>query len=154
FPSIYLYDGNLHAGADHFAGFWAIPIALALHRTWGHFTTANATLAAACVAAVALTKYTTLPIAVTASVALVARGVWLAARRETRSMGPLAAFVSLAIVLTAPHWLKNWIWYGDPAYPWLRKYLAVHPWSEDAGARLAAAEALRQPAGTGNAGLL
>src|SRR5260370_15756701 len=34
FPSIYLYDGNLHAGADPVAGFWAITVALALHRTW------------------------------------------------------------------------------------------------------------------------
>jgi hypothetical protein len=153
FPSIYLYDGNLHAGADHFAGFWAIPVALALQRTWNRFTAPNAVLSAMCVAGVALTKYTALPIAATAAVCLVARGAWLAARREERSLAPLALFVSLAAVLTAPHWLKNWIWYGDPAYPWLRKYLTVHPWSEDAGSRLAAAEALRHPGGPGGEGL-
>lgn len=29
----------------------------------------------------------------------------------------------------APHWLKNWLWYGDPVYPVLHDYLSVHPWN-------------------------
>jgi hypothetical protein len=34
FPGIFLYDGNLHAGADHIAALWCIPMGLALVRTW------------------------------------------------------------------------------------------------------------------------
>ena len=29
----------------------------------------------------------------------------------------LATLAGAALVLTSPHWLKNWIWYGDPIYP-------------------------------------
>ncbi len=32
FPGVYLYDSNLHGGADHFAAFFALPIGLAAQR--------------------------------------------------------------------------------------------------------------------------
>src|SRR5262249_38720697 len=35
------------------------------------------------------------------------------------------------LIATAPHWLKNWIYYGDPIYPYL--HLATHPLQVDPG---------------------
>jgi hypothetical protein len=42
--------------------------------------------------------------------------------------GPLGAALALA-ALTAPHWLKNWVWYGDPVYRFLHHVLAVRLWT-------------------------
>lgn len=87
---------------------------------------ANAILFASCAGGAALTKYTTLPIEVTASTALLARGAWCAARhRSGEALRALAALLTMSVLITAPHWLKNWIWYGDPAYPMLRKVFFV-----------------------------
>src|SRR6185369_9632770 len=42
-------------------------------------------------------------------------------------------------LLTAPHWLMNWWWYGDPFYPYLRHHLATHPWTPSAARDLESA---------------
>src|SRR6185312_4656450 len=31
------------------------------------------------------------------------------------------------LLLTAPHWLKNVVWYGDPYYPILSRFFPSHP---------------------------
>ena len=41
FPGIFLYDSNLHAGADHIAALFCIPLVLALLRVWRSWTTAQ-----------------------------------------------------------------------------------------------------------------
>jgi len=133
FPGIYLYDSNLNAGADHFLGFFALPLALCVWRAWWAFTPVNLLCAAVFLAAAALTKYSALCIVLPPALALVLRGVYLALRRPGpavwRSLGVLVIAPTL---LTAPHWLKNFIWYGDPVYPMLFKHLKVRPWSADA----------------------
>ncbi|HWZ92048.1 MAG TPA: hypothetical protein VNW92_24455, partial [Polyangiaceae bacterium] len=49
--------------------------------------------------------------------------------------GPLlAACVGLAC--SAPLWLTNWIWHGDPVYPILNRYLHVRPWTSESAYRL------------------
>jgi hypothetical protein len=40
-------------------------------------------------------------------------------------------------VVTSPHWLKNWIYYGDPLYPLLHRLLPAHPFHPGADALLA-----------------
>jgi hypothetical protein len=42
----------------------------------------------------------------------------------------------VGLALTAPHWLANWSWYGDPLYPMLHAHLPAHPWSAGAERRL------------------
>lgn len=136
FPGIYLYDSNLHAGADHVAGFWAIPIALCGLGAWRRFHTRNALSCAVFLSAAALTKYTALTLVVPAALALTARACWLRwARGERQVSRAFWLLVASALVLTAPHWLKNWLWYGDPAYPALHGVLSLHPWGEDAASR-------------------
>jgi hypothetical protein len=31
-------------------------------------------------------------------------------------------------LITTPHWLKNWIWYGDPLFPALYQHLSLRPY--------------------------
>jgi hypothetical protein len=76
-----------------------------------------------------LTKYqgtiiSTFPIA-----AIGLRAVMLGARRLRRGseigaawiVGPLCG-AAAGLVLTSPHWLKNWVWYGDPLFPYLHHW--------------------------------
>jgi hypothetical protein len=137
FPGLYLYDSNLCAGADHFAAFFALPIALSFWRAFRHFRLENVAMFAVFAAAAVMTKYTAVPIAIIPSVVLVARGSWLAVQqRDAKVLYSLAALVGISLLLTAPNWLANIIWYGDPVYPMLNKYLTVHPWAADTPSQL------------------
>jgi hypothetical protein len=66
-----------------------------------------------------------------------------AAAQRTRGRVPggvlgLCAALGVGLALTTPHWLKNWIWYGDPMYPLLHRHLSPRPWNEDSPFFLAA----------------
>jgi len=39
-------------------------------------------------------------------------------------------FGASCLAVSSSHWLKNWIFYGDPFYPLLHKYLAARPFYE------------------------
>lgn len=140
FPGIMLYDSSLCGGADHFAAFFAVPIYLALLRLWREFTPARAAVLAVFVSCALLTKYTAVILAVAPILLALGRGVWvtflnLFRRWKTgsplRSAAGLLAFALVGLVATSPHWLKNWLWYGDPAYPILHKYFRDRPWTPD-----------------------
>jgi hypothetical protein len=136
FPGILLYDSNLATGADHIAAFWAVPIYLALMRAWRSLELRWCALLAMLLAGALNTKYSAAPLAIFPVAAVAVRAamrLWAAARRrlsavEARDVwaGPLAA-LGTGLVLTAPHWAKNWIWYGDPLYPMLHKHLTLRP---------------------------
>jgi hypothetical protein len=132
FPGIYLYDNNLHAGADHIAAFWAIPIALSFERAFRVPNPRRAALFASFASAAFLTKYTALCIVLPPSVTLFGYYLFQSARLRTRTvLFALGTLVLVSLVGTAPNWLKNVIWYGDPVYPMLQKHLTVSPWSPD-----------------------
>jgi hypothetical protein len=133
FPCLFLHD--LQLAADHLGALWFAPIYLCLFRAWKTLDARFVSLTAACAAGAVLTKYTAYPTIVLPGLALLARSAYLLVRPvETRSavlrsLG-LALFTGLS--LSASHWLKNLIWYGDPLYPTLSKYLHPRPWSSDA----------------------
>jgi len=155
FPAIYLYDSNLHAGSDHFAAFFAVPIALTFWRAWRHFEPRNVLLFAAFVSAAALTKYTALLIVAPPGLALLFRALWLSGKlRDRRTLLALGLLVLAPLVLTTPHWLKNWVWYGDPIYPILHARWPGRPWSADAATQLAILETVARPGALDMAGLL
>jgi hypothetical protein len=139
FPGVMLYDSSLCAGADHVAGFFAIPIYLAWMRAWRELTPARAGVLAALVSAALLTKYTAAIIAVFPILAALARSLYLTGRGLLRRDGVLAArtaaaFATFSLVglgLTAAHWLKNWVWYGDPVYPIAFQHFHPRPWTPD-----------------------
>jgi hypothetical protein len=142
FPGMFLYDSSLCLGADHVAAAFAAPIYLLLLRAWKDLAPRTCVLLALALSGAVLTKYTAaLLLVVPAALAVVARAIVLAVRvpihrGEARAFyaGPLAA-LGAGLVLTAPHWAKNLIWYGDPLYPALHRLFKPRPWTADSGAR-------------------
>lgn len=137
FPGVMLYDSSLSGGADHLAAMYGPLIYLALLLAWPRLEVKFAALLGVLVAGAVMTKYTmgimTLPFL---GLALTARGVFLLVKniradKSARRWGWLWGFVAFALAgltVGAPHWLKNWIHYGDPAYPMLRGVFSSRPW--------------------------
>jgi hypothetical protein len=143
FPGVFLYDGNLCAGADHVAALWMVPMALALMGLWRTWDLRMGLLLSLFASAVMLTKYSAWAALPFPMALVVGRGLWLTLRRPAAdspavTRGHVAKGLALmaiaGLVLTSPHWLKNWIWYGDPAYPTLRHVFEARPWNPDADA--------------------
>jgi len=134
FPAIFLYDASLYVASDHVAALWSIPTYLMMARAWPELRPSACLLFALQAAGLAMSKYTAPLAAVFPVFALLGRAAWLASRRLRGSithdgwyLGPATALVA-GLVLTAPHWLKNLLWYGDPLYPILHRHLDVRPW--------------------------
>jgi hypothetical protein len=146
FPGIFCYDSGLVLGADHVAALWAAPIAL---LSWRYFEAPSrpfAVLLGAVIAGAIDTKYTAVNL-VPLPLALVGARALLDWRtRASRSLAALSLVVAGAVGLfTAPHWLKNLFFYGDPLFPLLRRWLPSHPWTPSAEAPYAAWFALNRP---------
>lgn len=146
FTGVLVYDSTLSLAADHIAAFWAIPIYLALRRAYRRLEVGPCVLLGALLSGAMLTKYQSVALLTFPALALTLRAgrcSWRAlgsrivgapnqdVARPRWVLGPLALLGSL-LVLTAPHWLKNWIWHGDPLYPALHGLLNVRPWHADA----------------------
>jgi hypothetical protein len=146
FPGIFCYDSGLVLGADHVAALWAAPIFLLSLRYWQSPEPRVAVLLGAVIAGALDTKYTA---AILLPFPLLVVGVRCA--RDLRSAGarsalsPAVAAGASVLAFTAPHWLKNAVYYGDPLYPLLRAWLPAHPWSAAAEAPYAKWFALRHP---------
>jgi hypothetical protein len=128
FPSVFVYDSSLTTAGDHVLAFWAIPIFVALRRALRRLDLGHCLLLAIALAGAALTKYQAGCLLVFPVLAVLVRAV-----RRRQYKGPLALVVA-GLVLTSPHWLKNWLWYGDPLYPILHAYLPGRPWTADSNA--------------------
>jgi hypothetical protein len=138
FPGIFVYDSELSCAADHVAALFAIPIFLALLRAWHAPTPRSCALLAIFVAGALSVKYTAASLAVGPGLALLVRVGWLMLRAKSRRgtaalLASLAVFATVLLLLTAPHWLKNWIFYGDPVYPLLAERFDARPWAPSAG---------------------
>jgi hypothetical protein len=149
FPSIFVYDSNLGTAADHVLAFFSVPAVIATLHVCRNFSKGSCALLAITLAGAALTKYQGFYIV--ASVAVVVAVVWLAAwvrvlaakfsrgirwSRAELWWAPLV-ICTLGVLLTLPHFLKNYIFYGNPVYPFLLDvFTKSHPTMPDA--RLAA----------------
>ncbi len=143
FPGVLLYDSNLSTGTDHIAAIFAIPIFLMTLRAWRRLDVRSILVLAVMLSGAILTKYSSafalfaFPIVAVAIRTVVlgvksARGTLPAGTgRWNFLVGPLVCLVA-GLVLTAPHWLKNWVFYGSPLYPSLSDRFTMHPWSPDA----------------------
>lgn len=147
FPGVYLYDSNLNAGADHVAGFFALPVALAVIAAWPRFEWQKVSLVGVLVSALMLVKYTAWALPASVAIFMLGRGLWLGVIRQKHHVwGAFAVLLGTTLLVTAPHWLKNWIWYGDPIYPQLAGLLNSHPWGPEFAARRSDLDAIRQGA--------
>ncbi len=127
FPGIFLYDSSLITGADHVHAFWAPALGLALIRLGKWFKPREAVLAGILTAGPILTKYQGIYFFVPTAILVSC----LAAR--TRRVRPALLWALACVAVSSTHWLKNWVFYGDPFYPLLHKYLAARPFHEGAG---------------------
>jgi hypothetical protein len=137
FPAIFVYDAGLVAGADHIAALWAVPIFLALRRAWRRLEPRDCGLLALCMVGAVVTKYQAASLVMAPAIAILYRAVRAAMKRDSSHWiaGPLTA-LGLGLLFSAPHWLKNLLWHGDPLYPALYHYLPLRPWSPDASAMM------------------
>ncbi|MFL5304764.1 MAG: hypothetical protein ACJ8F1_06100 [Polyangia bacterium] len=131
FPGFLVYDSNLIIGADHVLAFWAPPLALAAIR-WGRtFGRREAILTGLLTGAALLTKYHALLFLVPLSLWAVASAV------RHRRVGPLLVWGGVAVAVWAPHWAKNWLFYADPFFPMLHRWLPSHPFPPGAAELMA-----------------
>ena len=146
FPGVLLYDSSLTVAADHIAALWTIPVYLALRRAWSDLNPRRCALLAVMLVGPLLTKYQATYVLAFPALVIAIRLVWLLGapilarlRRQARlpsTRSPLAGVATLVLVgtvLTMPHWLKNWVWYGDPLYPYLHRFFAPTRWAPDMG---------------------
>ncbi|MCA9597355.1 MAG: hypothetical protein KC776_28775 [Myxococcales bacterium] len=142
FPGVLLYDSSLSVGADHIGAILSLPIFLMTMRCFRRPSAAACGLFSVLLAAAVLTKETVAFLLVPFPVAVVVVGIVRSAVRRFRGRlpeaqrwdflaGPAAAVVG-SLLLTAPMWLKNWVWYGDPMYPMLQGTFHGRPWTPDA----------------------
>ncbi len=148
FPGLFLYDSNLNLGADHVLAFWAVPIALAVRRLGNGDGVKGGILLGTMLAGAVLTKYQ--------AIYFLAGVGWLLAfdlrswfrapgKADPKPLGEqikerlfaLAVVALVALALTSPHWLKNWIWYENPLYPFMHDIFGGEPWAEGAKVRIA-----------------
>jgi len=122
FPIIFVYDSNIGGGADHFVAFFALPAFLAAVRAGEDLDPRRCGLAAALAAGALLSKYQAVYILVPIAIGIGGRWAWLAYRarrgggRRGLWKGPVTA-IAVGVAVTAPHFLKNWIFYRNPLYP-------------------------------------
>ncbi|HVR61902.1 MAG TPA: hypothetical protein VMU50_08385 [Polyangia bacterium] len=121
FPGFLAYDSNLIVGADHVLAFWAPPLALALVKFARRFEQRRAVLAGLVTAGALLTKYQSLYLLVPTALLIIVLAI------RARQPRPLLVWGLVAVAACAPHWAKNWIFYGDPLYPFLRRWFPSHP---------------------------
>jgi hypothetical protein len=131
FPMIFVYDSNIGGSADHVVAFFALPAVLATLQLQNGFSRGRCSLLAIVLAGALLTKYQGIYLAVGIFPIVIA--LWLrawihsrpsehpanlgVARRDLR-WAPVI-LVGLFAVLASPHFLKNYLFYRNPVYPFL-----------------------------------
>lgn len=134
FPGVLIYDASPSGGADHVGAMYCVPILLMLFVAWRRLELGAVAVFGALLSGAALVKYTIALMLVPVPAAAIAlRVAWLAVRRRNARallVPPVAA--ATCLVLTAPHWLKNWVLYGNPVYPLASKYFSPRPWFDGA----------------------
>jgi hypothetical protein len=140
FPAIFLYDATLSSAADHVAAMFTVPAYLAMVLALRELGAGACVLLAIQLSGLMMTKYTAGVVMLFPMLAVGCRSLVLMARsfKARRFVGNWligpSVCVLAGVVLTAPLWLKNILWYGDPIYPVLHRYLTPRPWTPDSEA--------------------
>jgi len=135
FPGIYVYDSTISGGADHILAFYALPVFLAWRRAYRAWSRRNCVALALLLAAAFLVKYQAVYFAAGIGVSFLVSATKSAVLRDRATLrrlgrGVLVMFV-VGLVTTAPVWLTNAIWYGNPIFPFLVHLFPSHPWGPD-----------------------
>jgi hypothetical protein len=134
FPAIFVYDKHLGGASDHDLAFFGPPLFLAAVRAAPRFEARASALAGAYAGGALLCKYQAIYLLLGVATVYVVLWVNAAKRRDDGSRAPLAKLAvgplvaaAVIVVVTAPHFLKNWAYYGNPVYPFLQDVLGGHP---------------------------
>ncbi|MES1184141.1 MAG: hypothetical protein ABUL60_10015 [Myxococcales bacterium] len=136
FPSVFVYDQSIGGSADHFLGFFAVPVVLAAVRALERFDLRWCVLLGVALGGHVLVKYqgvylfAGVALAVSARLAFLGGRYWLHRRRglvsddDVGGRGLLrgAATIALAFALvSSAHFGKNAVFYHNPFYPFAQK---------------------------------
>jgi hypothetical protein len=136
FPSIFVYDQAIGGSADHFLGFFAVPVFLATVRALDRFDVRFSTLTGIALGGHVLVKYQGIYLFVAIALAVLLRLLFLGGRYSLRQRrqtlteadvpwrGLLHGVGALALCFTlvsAAHFGKNAIFYHNPFYPFAQK---------------------------------
>lgn len=157
FPSIFIYDQAIGGGADHYLGFFAVPVLLALARALPRFDVRWCVLFGVALGGHLLVKYQAIYLLVAASVIIALRVAFLLLRllldrarltaaAELPSVPALlrgvGAIAFTVIVISAPHYVKNTVFYKNPVYPYAQSvFTASWPKSKPGYYQLASSKA-------------
>jgi len=145
FPSIFIYDQCIGGSADHFLGFFAVPMFLASVRALRQFDWRWGALVGIVAGGHVLTKYQAVyMVAAVAGVfatrwlyLVVQRGVLRLRKRPATAdrlppwramlLGPLSVIAFSALV-SSPHFVKNVVYHSNPLFPYAGSvFPASHP---------------------------
>lgn len=136
FSSIFVYDQSIGGSADHFLGFFAVPIVLAALRALERFDVRWCVLLGVALGGHVLVKYQGVYLFAAISVAVALRFAFLLGRRSWRSrqglLGPddvswrallrgLGALTVAFTLVSSAHFGKNALFYKNPVYPFAQK---------------------------------
>ena len=133
FPSIFIYDTGIMGGADHVVALWSGAVLLAwfearVRRDASSWAFLGFQLAG--LVAKYSSIYLLIPFGLT--VAIDAGLSWKKSANVHRAGPAVAGLVALG--LTAPYWLRNWLWHKNPIYPLASSIFPSTPWNVDAAA--------------------
>jgi len=137
FPSIFVYDSNLGGASDHFLALFSAPLVLVADKVLRHFDRRAAVLGGLIAGGAVLSKFQAIyllgPLSVWA-VVRVAVALVMRARGDTTSPSlsvmakAIGVTAAVAVVVTLPHFLSNWVFYSNPMYPFLSDvFRGSHP---------------------------
>ncbi len=142
FPMIFVYDHNLGGAADHVLAFFTLPCMLAMTRLLEQLSWRRAVPLVVCMAGGLLTKYQAafwvVPMLAFVAINLALRAFSAFRARTFRATGTTILKVGLTIavgipVLIAPHFIKNWVFYRNPTYPFMQDvFTSTRPTVKDA----------------------
>lgn len=138
FPAIAIYDQNIGGSADHFLGFFAVPAFVATARALPQLRARSCALAGVMLGGALLTKYQAIYMVVACSSVFCVFwfGHALRALRSKPSPSWRRLWVSAALLggcallVSAPHFVKNAVFYHNPVYPFAQGLFPTFPFHE------------------------
>jgi hypothetical protein len=135
FPFIFVYDHSLGGAADHVLAFFGPPLLLAGRHLWQRLSPGAAALLGGLAGGALLTKYQAIYLVAPLVPLLALRWLLVVVARWRKRSLPLAADAAdvhrwakwaplvvavVAILVSAPHFIKNAVFYKNPVYPFMQ----------------------------------